>query len=540
MSTQKRLINGKSHAWIVPIILLAILTLSVGGYYAFSRLDLSRPIVTNPTTESPTETTEPTEDPEITALRAQLDRDVFYDGIWIDELNVSGLTYAAAEQKLRQIEQAWQSVFAPVLTYGDLSWTLTAEQAGLTSDWQTALTQAWQAGRTAGGTGTIKEQLLARLQQVEDLKKTPLKLQIHHTWDDARLLQELEIIAAEVDLAPLGAVATGFDVKTLQFKITERQSGLRLDLDASMAALSASLASGRYTAAVPLVVDTVMTGMSAAELGGTLGKVSEARTYAREANPPRDENIRLICAMLNGLVIQPGETFSFNGQIGERTAAKGFQEAGGIKDGILIQELGGGICQPNTTLCHAVVMADLEIVERNPHSWPSSYVAIGLDATVSWKGPDFKFRNNTDYPIAIVSWYSKPAIVFQIYGRPLEEGVTITMTSTHDGFLEVSPPVQTYNPSVSPGVTVTVRDEHIGQLATAYKIWNKNGKEFKREVLFTSRYRPIRGLFEYGPSPTPTPTRAPTPTTAAPTPTTAAPTPTTAEPTPEASPTPEP
>lgn len=501
----KRSQSGKNHAWIIPIILLAVLTLSVGGYYAWSRLDWLQD-EPGPTTSMTTTMPTTTEDPELVRMRAELDQDVFYQGIWINGVDVSGYGYDVAFVYFENQQTALmeQTVITLHNENGE-TWSLTGMDIGLESDWAEVINKAWQVGRVLDRDMDDEAAIRTRYATIQALKKEPLKLNFTYDWDENQIQESLEAIADEVAIEPKGAYATGFDLSQKQFIIAEREPGAVMNLEASLGSIRQALENEGIFSRVPIAMDAITSGMTASELGANLGKVSEGRTYAYANNPPRDENIRLICKMLNGLVLQPGETFSFNGYIGERTAAKGFQEAGGIRDGVLIQELGGGICQPNTTLCHAVVKADLEIVERHPHSWPSSYAPIGLDATVTWGGADFKFKNSTEYPVAIVAWYSKPAIVVQIYGRLLEPGVSISLTSRHDGYLDIKDPIEEFDETLEPGEVVVEREEHVGQLATAFKVWSKDGKVIKREVLFTSRYRSIQGIIKYGPEPTPTP-----------------------------------
>ncbi|MEA4890456.1 MAG: VanW family protein [Clostridiaceae bacterium] len=506
--------NRQNRAWIIPVILIAILILSVGGYYAFSKIDLNNPAESSETTTETIPTT--TEDPELTAMKQALDRDVFYDGIWIGDLDLSGKTEEQARKLLQDQEKAAADAFALTLSLDKKTWSMTAAEAGFQSDWQEVLDKAWQTGRSgesADDAALIRERYAA----VEKLKKTPLHLELTNTWDENLIRQKLDAIAKEVNIEPLGARATGFNTETKKFTIEEQVTGYQLQMDACLSSILDQLKAGQYKSAITLKADTVKAGMDAKALGANLGLVSEARTSAKKVNKPRDNNITLICKMLNGLVLQPGEQFSFNGRIGERTAEKGFQEAGGIMDGVLVPTVGGGICQPNTTLCHAVLMADLQIDARRPHSWPSDYVAVGLDATVSWPNTDFKFTNNTDYPLAIVAWYKKPAIVFQIYGRQLDQGVSIKLTSE---ILESTPPGDpqvTVVPTMAPGTTNEIRSAHNAIKAIAYKDWYKDGQLIKREVAFKSSYRPLVAIYEVGPTPTP---GAPTPAATEPAPTT--------------------
>ena len=118
-------------------------------------------------------------------------------------------------------------------------------------------------------------------------------------------------------------------------------------------------------------------------------------------NQNRNTNLRLACEAINGMVLAPGDTFDFNTVVGQRTAAKGYKAADAYDGGQTVQTLGGGICQVSSTLYYCTLLADLQIVNRFPHSYISSYMDPGTDATVSWGGPHFTFRNNTNFPIRI-------------------------------------------------------------------------------------------------------------------------------------------
>ena len=115
----------------------------------------------------------------------------------------------------------------------------------------------------------------------------------------------------------------------------------------------------------------------------------------------RVNNITLACQALNGTVLAPGEVFSYNGTVGQRTTEKGYKAAGAYVGGKSVTEVGGGICQVSSTLYYSTLLANLEIVSRTCHMFTVSYMRLGMDATVSWPNPDFQFRNNTEYPIRI-------------------------------------------------------------------------------------------------------------------------------------------
>jgi vancomycin resistance protein YoaR len=124
-------------------------------------------------------------------------------------------------------------------------------------------------------------------------------------------------------------------------------------------------------------------------------------TYFRPSNKERSHNIKLAAEAIDNTVVFPGEKFSFNNIVGKRTKERGYLRAPVIVRGELSEDIGGGICQVSSTLFNAVSLKGIEIVERYSHSREVPYVPPGKDATVSWWGPDFVFRNDYSHPILI-------------------------------------------------------------------------------------------------------------------------------------------
>ena len=130
----------------------------------------------------------------------------------------------------------------------------------------------------------------------------------------------------------------------------------------------------------------------------------------------RNTNLKVACEAINDTILMPGETFSFNDHLGERTEEKGYKPAGTYSGTKLIDTVGGGICQCSSTLYYCTLLADLEIVDRINHGLPVTYMEYGMDATVSWGGPDFKFRNNSNFPIKLKAEVSDGFVKMQILG----------------------------------------------------------------------------------------------------------------------------
>jgi len=146
--------------------------------------------------------------------------------------------------------------------------------------------------------------------------------------------------------------------------------------------------------------------------------LGEQTTNYWGSNDNRICNIGFAAQIINGTILQPGDVFSFNETVGQRTEERGFKTAGAYSDGAVIQEVGGGICQVSSTIYAATLRANLETVDRRCHTFTVSYLPMGIDATVSWPNCDYKFRNDTDYPIKLIvtTNYDERSITCQIWG----------------------------------------------------------------------------------------------------------------------------
>lgn len=158
-------------------------------------------------------------------------------------------------------------------------------------------------------------------------------------------------------------------------------------------------------------------------------QLSSFSTNYSAQNVNRTTNLRLAANKINGTVVMPGEEFSYNKVVGERTIAAGYKEAPIYVSGRVEDGLGGGICQITTTLYNAVVYANLEITERTNHQFVPSYAGASRDATVVYGAIDFKFKNNRNYPIKILCSVSSGVANFQILGLKTSEDYDVEIYS---------------------------------------------------------------------------------------------------------------
>ena len=269
-------------------------------------------------------------------------------------------------------------------------------------------------------------------------------------------------------------------------KITPSQVGYGPDLPGLAADLArACVGGGTREATLRLGETQPKLTTEAARAMGVSDRISTFTTAYSSADHARVSNIHLLARAFDYKLIPPGGTFSFNGTAGQRTAAKGYQEAPAIVDGKLVPQLGGGVCQVGTTFFNTVFFSGLPIVERHNHSFYISHYPRGRDATVSWGGPDLKFKNDTKGWVLIRTAYTNTSLTIALYGT--DPGYTVRYTT--GPFTGVVPHrvIEVKDPKLSKGVRIVedggVDGRHVTVVRTVYK-----GTKVVRTDTFVSNY----------------------------------------------------
>ena len=227
--------------------------------------------------------------------------------------------------------------------------------------------------------------------------------------------------------------------------------------------------------------------------------LSQFTTSFTSSGANRATNVRLAAGKINGTVLMPGETFSYNQVVGKRTRAAGFREGTAYFNGQVVQEVGGGICQVSSTLYDAVLYANLEIVERYNHGFNPGYVKAGLDATVSWGGPDFKFKNNRNYPIRIVCDSSGKKLRIYIYGLKTPEDCTVVLDARYLSTIPYKTIYQT-DSSLATGESKVIQSGSNGCKTATYKyVYNASGTLISSDCISRDTYNPHNKVVAVGP-----------------------------------------
>ena len=187
---------------------------------------------------------------------------------------------------------------------------------------------------------------------------------------------------------------------TTNYKVVEAKNGFGFDTENAKKILEEAA----YGSQVTIPFTLIEPDLTTKELEERMFRDTLATfTAESSSNSGRKNNLKLACKAVDGIILNPGDVFDYNTTLGKRTTDRGYREANAYVNGETVQTVGGGICQVSSTIYYCALMADLEIVTRRNHSYPSSYIPLGMDATVSWGGPEFQFKNNTNYPIKIVA-----------------------------------------------------------------------------------------------------------------------------------------
>lgn len=424
---------------------------------------------------------------DFTQMRYVVDQQTFYDGTTIDGVDVSHMTLANAMDYWGERVESRYANRTVVLDNGQ---TITAGQLGYSSDYASVLSAAWSAGRS----GTLEE----RYHMASNRSQNPVAYSITRSdYDEETLDQFVQMIAQQTDRPIREAGVESFDTNNYEFVFTEAESGRKLDEDALKRSIVSAIASGGGN--VALDIQTLKPTLSTTEVVAQYGLIDYAITNASSSSKARLNNIKLAMSFINGFCLAPGETFSFNQTVGERTTERGFLKATAYSGGDVTEQVGGGICQVSTTLFNAAVKADMEILERHNHSLTVGYVDKGKDATVNWGNQDLKFRNNSSDNIYICCYLTDDKRVrFGMFGKLLPNGEKITLDAvTTEAIKFETQYIKT--PLLLPGQTYVLQKGRTGYKAEAYKVrWDAQGNELSRELLCRSTYQAKEEIVQYG------------------------------------------
>ena len=418
--------------------------------------------------------------------------DTIYPNVSVNGIDVGGLTEEEAAEKIRQAGTGGDNAAAVTVIFPkDQTLTVTADQLGLSSDAGGAAALAWEYGRTghalrdlmtyracrrepvsltyegqaaadeaalrslvSAAAEAVNEQLLESSVDIGEDGVTIIKGANAATVDEEdvcrRVLQafaeqnyeDIECTFVEADDAGIvtedgelflqavyDAVYTepaNARIDTETGEVIESVRGVSIDLDEALEKWNRAEPGEEIF--LPYVYTEPEIDSQSLEENLFADLLVEKSTSLSGSSSNRINNVTLSAQALDGTVVNPGETFDYNSCLGQRTTARGYLEAGAYSGGQHVNEVGGGICQASSTLYYCAIKANLEITARSAHYFIVTYLPRGIDATVSWGGPEFRFVNSRDYPIRIRAWVSDGQLTVQLWGTDVD-GSYVDITS---------------------------------------------------------------------------------------------------------------
>lgn len=217
----------------------------------------------------------------------------------------------------------------------------------------------------------------------------------------------------------------------------------------------------------------------------------------------RLNNVHLAASKINGVIINPGDTFAYLSYVEPITVEGGYKTANVYANGKITQDIGGGVCQVSSALYSAVLYADLEVTKRYAHSLTVGYVPYGQDATVSSGEIDFRFVNNTNEPVKIIASSDNAGVYITLKGKKLDPSMTIEIENVTTAVITPET-IVTEDLSLAAGAQVVDYAGKTGYIVDTYKLYYKNGELVNKEHITTSRYKKIDKTVRKGPDAEPT------------------------------------
>lgn len=340
----------------------------------------------------------------------------FYENTSINGINVGGMNVAEAENVVLADMLESRKEIEIELISGNNSWTLSGNDFEVTSKIQPQIKALAKYGRSGN--------FFQNLFQGKKIKEEGKDFSISYSNILGNLNEKLDDIVQEVEHDAVAASLVFQPDEEEVFKVDKGQTTILVNRDALMRKVDEKLkTSKKIRVEIPII--EIENNIDTEALKNSVIMRSTFSTNYASSGAARKNNIKTALAAFNGMIVQPGQTISFNETTGARTEEKGYKNAHIIVNGVYVDGVGGGVCQASTTLYNALLLADVEILSVNHHSLPASYVPLSFDAMVSGNYSDLVFKNNLDNAIYIKTACTDTTVTVEIYGQKFDDGISI-------------------------------------------------------------------------------------------------------------------
>lgn len=414
------------------------------------------------------------------SVLAATDDEHIYKGIFVEDVDLSGLSKNEAKTKLDQ--------YAKEL--GELSVTFYTDQYEAKVklgdiDFAHGENKVIEEAMSYGKVGNV----LKRYKDKKDIEHNPIELKLDKTFDSKKLTKELNKNKTKYVSPAVNASLTrvGGD-----FQITPEKVGQKLDTKKIEKEFKKYL-QDNWTGEefrFELATKEEAPAYTKEDLYKVTNKLGSYSTKFATSSSGRAANISNGTKLINGTLLYPGEEFSTYEAVAPFTPERGYFMAGSYANGEVVDSIGGGICQVSTTLYNAVLRAELEITERAPHSMNVAYVPLAWDAAIAGTFKNFKFKNNTDAPIYIEGVSANRNLIFTIYGEDKRAANRkIEFRSRTLATYQPGKPIETKDPTMEEGKQIVTQSAHVGYKAECWKDVYIDGKVVESILINTTTYQ---------------------------------------------------
>lgn len=401
-----------------------------------------------------------------------------YQGVSVEGISLAGLTKEQALQELQGKYKTEMDGQTLTFRYGEENWTVPFTEVDAGYHLEEAVEKAYNTGRQ----GTEKE----CFQTGKVLLKEGIDIPLDYSYDKEKMSQKLHDIAAQFNQEAKDSTVSR---KSGQFVVTPEQTGRSMQV-AETEQKAVAVLDTRKSGNVEISAETVHPKITAEDNSHVTDLIGSYTTTYNGSDPNRNINLSVGSNYINGTMIAPSEVFSANAELGPQTYAGGYKDAAIYNNGKVEKGVAGGVCQVTTTLYNAVLMAELDVVERHPHSMTVGYVPLGRDAAVAGTYKDLKFKNNTEYPILVEAYASGGNLVMNIYGHESHKnGRKVEYETVYEATVPKPEEIVKEDPEKPEGEREITARGRTGAKVSVYKVVYENGKQTSKDWFSSSSYR---------------------------------------------------
>lgn len=426
-------------------------------------------------------------------------------GVTIDDVDVSGMTKAQAEEAVKAFVDTLQAKGVAVRVHDNTVYA-TLGDFGYTTDYNGIVDQALDLGQSGN--------LIKRYKDLKDIEQGNHTYSLEFTFDSDKIKKLIEKEVSSYNIDPVSATIKRDGGK---FVYTEHVVGSKVNVDKTIKLIEDAINNwDRQDILIDAVAEEDMPKYTLEDVKKCNAIIGSFTTEYTTSAQGRAANLANGARLINNTVLYPGDVFNSYDKLTPFTEKNGYYVAGAYLNGVVVDSVGGGACQVTTTLYNAVLEAELEVVERFPHSMTISYVDLSRDAAIAGTYKNFQFKNNTEAPILVEATTRDRRITFTLWGQETRDTEKRKVKYVSEVLSKKNPPadVVTKDPTKPTTYRQVTQTAHIGYKAKLWKVVYENGKEVSRELVNTSNYAAAPqyvtiGTKEEEAEPTDVPTKAP-------------------------------